>query len=258
MALKCRCLQTLLLVAACAAEVHGQAAKRNFPYIELEGEAQEYSFTRNWRSYYWREDFTLLLKDDKGQVHRVVSREPTPWNGFRLGTTYTGLKVDWSAKPRVQIIGVKAIDRQPAVYYDLKLDPEKTVTAFILRVRQGNEWKDFYINNWFHDWSPDADRKMLAHYANDLPAYTVYGYIGNKSIAAPFDKESQELLKKCDADFQSIIFHGRVKKADNEAGYEVHLLHILGRHRKSAEVRIFHGNPAEIERLDGKAPEKKK
>ena len=66
------------------------------------------------------------------------------------------------------------------------------------------------------------------------------------------------MLKKYDAEFQSIIFHGRVKKADNDVGYEVQLLHILGRHRKSAEVRIFHGNPAEIERLDGRAPEKKK
>ena len=246
----------LVLVGLVVPRADAQPAKRNFPYVELEGQAEEYAHTRNWRSYYWREDFTLLVRDDKGQVHRIISREPTPWNGYRLGTTLTGLKVEWAKKPRVQIIGVRAIDRQPAEYYDLKLDPDKTITAFIVRVRQGDAWKDFYVNNWFHDWGPDTDRKILAQYANNLPEYTVYGY--NSSIAAPFDKDSQQLLKKYEPDFQSIIFHGRVKKAANDIGYEVQLLHILGRHKKSAEVRIFHGNPAEIERLDGRAPDKKK
>jgi len=253
-----RLAAVVLALSTATASAWGQAPKRNFPYVELEGQAEDFAYTRNWRSYYWREDFTLLVRDDKGTLHRVISREPTPWNGFRLGTTFTKLAVDWSAKPRVQIIGVRAIDRQPAEYYDLKLDPDRTVTAFILRVRQGDVWKAFYVNNWFHDWGKETDRKILAHYANDLPHYTVYGYLNNSSIAAPFARESEELLKKYEPDFQAIIFHGRVKKADNEIGYEVHLLHILGRHKKSAEVRIFHGNPAEIERLDGKAPAKDK
>ena len=106
----------------------------------------------------------------------------------------------------MQIIGVRAIDRQPAEYYDLKLDPDKTITAFILRVRQGDAWKDFYVNNWFHDWGPETDRKILAHYANDLPHYTVYGYIGNKSIAAPFDREARICSRSTTRSFRASSF----------------------------------------------------
>jgi hypothetical protein len=240
----------LLLLAVPA--FPGQPPKRNYPYKELEGRVEEFSFTRNWRSYYWREDFTLVVRDDEGQVHRVISREPTPWTGHRLGTTYTRLPVDWTSQPRVQIIGVQAIDRQPADYYDLKLDPDKTITAFIVRVRQGETWKDFFINNWFHDWSPETDKKVLAHYANDDPNYTVYGYL--KGIAAPFDKEGQALLQKHEPEYNGIIYHGRVKPAQNVIGYEVKLLHLMGRHKKSAKYEIFHGNPEEIIKLDGQAP----
>jgi len=229
-----------------------QPPKRNYPLAELEGKVEEFSFTRNWRSYYWREDFTMLIRDDNGLTHRVISREPTPWNGYRLGTTYTNLPVDWSARPRVQVIGVRAIDRQPEVYYDLKLDPEKTVTAFIVRVRQDPAWKDFYVNNWFHQWGAETDRKILAQYANDSPHYTVYGYLG--SNVAPFAKESQEILKKGEAEFQPIIYHGRVQAANNEIGYEVRLLHVLGRNKKTQESGVVHGNPNDVPRLDGKAP----
>src|SRR5438105_9958398 len=109
--------------------------ERNYPYRELEGVVEEFHFTRNWRHYYWREDFTLLIRDDKGTPHRVISREPTPWSGHRMGTTYPGLAVDWTGKPRVKIVGVQAIDRQPEEFYGLKLDPAATVTAFILRVQ---------------------------------------------------------------------------------------------------------------------------
>src|SRR5947207_4149761 len=131
--------------------LHAQTP-RNYPYIELEGKVEEFRFIRNWRSYYWRQDCTLQVRDDAGKLHRVISREPTPWSGHRLGTTYTGLVVDWTKQPRVQIIGVQAIDRQPEEFYDLKLDPKNTITAFILRV----EGKDFYVNNWFHKWGDDT------------------------------------------------------------------------------------------------------
>jgi hypothetical protein len=253
-----RPLLLLLLLCGWAAPLPlgvGQPAKRNSPYVEIEGTVQEFSFTRNWSSYYWREDFTLLLRDDAGQVHRVISREPTPWTNLRLGTTYTNLAVDWKSKPRVRIIGVRAIDRQPESYYDLKLDPDKTITAFILRVRAGDDWKDYYVNNWFHDWSPETDRKILAHYANASPHYTVFGYL--KGIGAPFDKEGQELIKKYEPEYGGIIYHGRVKRAKNEVGYEVHILHLMGRHKKSLDYKVFHGNPAEIPMLDGRGPSKK-
>src|SRR4029077_15409065 len=120
------------------------------------------------------EDFAFLLRDDAGKTHRVLSREPTPWNDLRLGTTYTGLKVDWAAKPRVRVVSVGGIDRIPVEFYGLKLDPMKTMTAFIVRVQTGKPdektgWRDYYVNNWFHHWGDDADRKVLAHYANDDP-----------------------------------------------------------------------------------------
>jgi hypothetical protein len=228
-----------------------QPPPRNYPYCELEGTVEEFRFIRNWRSYYWRQDCTLLVRDDAGKLHRVISREPTPWAGHRLGTTYTGLAVDWTSQPRVQIIGVRAIDRQPAEFYDLKLDPAETVTAFILRVQNAKEkrWDDFYVNNWFHKWSDETDRKILKHYANDSPHYTVYGYLGG--IAAPFDAASKPLLAKYP---DSSIYHGRVVPAKNEIGYEVRILHLLGRDKKTAKYEIFHGNPQEIQRLEGTPP----
>ena len=247
----CKVLVALLSCwIASGGSVPGEQPKKVIPYVEMEGQAEDFSFTRNWSSYYWREDFTFLLRDDMGNVQRVISREPTPWTNLRLGTTFTGLKVDWQKKPRVKVIGVRAVDRLPANYYDLKLDPDKTITVFILRVRQDNQWRDFYVNNWFHDWSPDANRKMLPHYANDSPHYSVYGYLGG--IAAPFDKEGQALVKMYERDYMGIIYHGRVKKADNEAGFEVHIVNLMGRHRKTLDYSVFHGKQGVIPMLDGK------
>jgi hypothetical protein len=232
-----------------------QPPKRGFPYRELDGQVEEFSFSRQWRSYYWREDFTMLVRDEAGKLHRVISREPTPWNDFRLGTTYPGLAVDWTARPRVRIIGVQAIDRQPPEFDGLKLDPDKTVTAFVVRVQSNDAklvWRDFFINNWFHDWGPEADRKVLAHYATNDANYTVYGFL--KGIAAPFDKEGQKLLEKYEPDYGGILYHGRVVKANNEIGYEVHLLHLLGRHKKTMQYEVFHGDAKELIHLDGNAP----
>jgi hypothetical protein len=145
----------------------------------------------------------------------------------------------------VKIIGVRAIDRQPEEFYDLKLDARETITAFIIRV----EDKDFYVNNWFHRWGEDTDRKILKFYANDLPNYTVYGYL--TGIAAPFDAEGKALLAKHP---DASIYHGRIVAAKNEVGYEVRVLHLLGRNKKTARYEIMHGDPSTVERLDGYAP----
>src|SRR5688572_19791006 len=166
------------------------APQRNYPYRELEGRVEQFHFYHNWRHYYWRDDFTLLVRDKDGALHRVISREPTPWSGYRLGTTFPGLAVDWTRQPRVQVIGVQAIDRIPADFYDLKIDSDKTITAFIVRVQTGGTdgvpaWKDFYVNNWFHKWGDETDARMLPHYANDDANYSVYGYLG--SNVAPVD-----------------------------------------------------------------------
>jgi len=230
-------------------------------YRELEGRAEGYTFTRQWSSYYWREDFTLLVRDDKGEVHRVISREPTPWTDLRLGTTFPKLAVDWKARPRVRIIGVRGIDRLPAEFPGLKLDPRRTTTAFILRVQAGKEgkkpaWRDFYVNNWFHKWGADVDRKVLAHYANAGPDYTVYGYLNG--IAAPFDEAGKKLIAKYEPLYSGIIYHGRVVKADNVAGMEVRVLHLMGRHKKTLNYEVFHGNPKELIKLDGTPPPKRR
>jgi hypothetical protein len=47
------------------------------------------------------------------------------------------------------VVGVQAIDRTPADFYDLKLNPEKTVTAFIVwvqavRERAATHWATFH------------------------------------------------------------------------------------------------------------------
>jgi hypothetical protein len=239
----------ILTLGWSASSAIAQPKERNYPYRELEGVVEEFRFTRNWRAYYWREDFTLQVRDDDGKLHRVISREPTPWSGYRLGTTYPGLAVDWTAKPRVRIIGVGAIDRQPEDFYDLKLDPAATMTAFILRVKVGEKWSDFFVNNWFHRWGAETDRKMLAHYANDNPNYTIYGYF-NGTIA-PFDAEGKKLVEKYpDAN----IYHARVVPAKNEVGYELRVIHLLGRDKKTAKYGAFHGDPDTLIKLNGNAP----
>jgi hypothetical protein len=237
--------------------VPAQKAAPPLAYREIEGRAESFTFVRQWASYYWREDFTLLVRDDKGQLHRVISREPTPWTDLRLGTTYTGLKVDWKVKPRVRVIGVRGIDRTPAKFPGLDLDAEKTITAFILRAQVGkagdkSTWRDFYVNNWFHKWGPDVDRKVLAHYANTSPHYTVYGYLGG--IAAPFDDAGKKLLAKYQPLYTGIIYHGRVVKAEGPIGYEVRVLHLMGRHKKTLNYEVFHGSPKELTKLDSRPP----
>ena len=132
----------------------------------------------------------------------------------------------------------------------MKLDAKNTVTAFILRVQDTEKsWKDFYVNNWFHRWGADTDRKILKHYANDDPNYTVYGYF--PGIIAPFDAEGKTLLLKYP---DAHIYHGRVVAAKNDVGHELRVLHLLGRDKKTAKYEIWHGNPRELERLDGTPP----
>jgi len=249
------CLTSIVLGIAALGLHDSAAADRNYPYFEVEGTAEEFDFNRNWRAYYWREDFTLVVRGDDGRRWRIISREPTPWNNLRLGTTYTGLKVDWSKRPRVKVIGVQAIDRIPKDFYDLKLDPNNTATAFIVRVKTDDDgpWRDFFINNWFHRWGPDADVKVLAHYANDEPNYSVYGYL--QGIAAPFDVAGQKLLDKFAADYSGIIYHARVAKANNEVGYELRTLHLMGRHNKTLQYEVFYGDASQLVPLDQRKPE---
>lgn len=228
---------------------------KGLPFQVLEGTAEQFQGVRKWRSYYWRDDFTFVLLDDAGKLHRVISREPTPWTDLRLGTTYTAGKVDWSGKPRVRVIGVLGVDRTPAEFDDVKLD-DKVVTAFILRVRSHNDkeptWPDYYVNNWFHDWGAETNRKVLPYYANSDPHYTVYGFVAGSFV--PFDEEGKQLLSRFDPDYGGIIYHGRIVPAKNDIGHAIHVLHLMGRHKKSAEYKVFYGDASQLIKLDNKPP----
>jgi hypothetical protein len=241
----------LLVCLVLAAPATAQPPERNYPYRELEGTVEEFFFVRQWRSYYWREDFSMLVRDAAGQRHRVISREPTPWNNLRLGTTFTGLPVDWTRQPRVRVVGVQAVDRTPAEFYDLKLEPEQTVTAFIVRVETApGTWRDFYVNNWFHPWGAEADRKVATNYANNDPNYTIYGFLSG--ARTPFDAESKKLLARYEPEYSGLIYHGRIVKAGD--GYEIKVLHLMGRHKKTASYDVFHGDAKQLIKLDGAAP----
>ena len=207
----------VLAIAACGAPASAiEPESRNFAYRELEGTVEEFGFFHQWRYYYWRNDFTILLRDDAGKLHRVISREPTPWTNLRLGTTFPHLSVNWAGRPRVQVIGVAGIDRTPLEFYDFDLRGD-TTTAFIVRVQQPDgAWQDYYVNNWFHRWGSEADRKVPPHYAKDDPHYTVYGYLSDHVV--PFDAESARRIQELTTDYGGIIYHARVVKTDNDLG----------------------------------------
>jgi hypothetical protein len=231
------------------------APKRDWEPVELVGTATDWWYDRNWRAYYWREDFTFLLKDDAGKTWRIISREPTPNYDYRMGTTYTGLKVDWAKKPRVKVIGVKAVDRIPADFYHFKLAEPNLATALVLFVETGpKEWKEFYVNNWFHKWGDRADKAIHTHYAGKKAPYDIYGFVDGQ--AAPFDKKSREVIEKHKGSYTT--FHGLVKATkENPFGYEIELIDLIGKNPKTGGHTVLYGDAKSIPRLDNKNPPKK-
>ena len=224
--------------------------------VEVIGRASGYWFTRNWSSYYWREDFTFLLEDEKtGKTWRIISREPTPAYHFRMGTTFPGLPVDWKAKPRVKVVGVKAVDRIPAEFYKFKLDDANLATALVVFVEtKPKQWKEFYVNNWFHKWGKEADKKLHRLYAGKSAPYAVYGFVRGQT--APFTKKSQAIIDK-NKDNPSLMFHGRILATkSNDFGYEIELIDLIGRDVRTGGHTMLHGDGKSIPLLDGKKPEK--
>jgi hypothetical protein len=217
--------------------------------VELIGKARNFQFIRDWSSYYWREDFTFLLTDEKTRkTWRILSREPTPAYHFRMGTTYTGVKPDWKAQPRVKVFGVTGIDRIPKTFYKLKLDEPNLATAFVVWVETKPDfWQEYYVNNWFHHWSDRADKAVHARYAGRKAPYDVYGFINGQS--APFGKEAQALITKHK---EARMFHGLIRATrDNPFGYEIELLHLVGPDKGGNGV-VFHGDPRTMPVLDQK------
>jgi hypothetical protein len=228
---------------------------RDWDPVELTGTASGWRPIRDWRSYYWRDDFTFLLNEDgTGKVWRVISREPTPNYDYRMGTTYTGLKVDWAASPRVKVVGVKAIDRIPADFHDLKLDEPNIVTTLLLFVEPAPDtWTEYYVNNWFHKWGDRADKAILARYAGKKVPYDIYGFVDGQ--AAPFAPASREVIERHKGRYTT--FHGLVRATKgNPLGYEIELIDLIGKDPKTGGHTVLYGDAKTIPLLDKTPPRK--
>ena len=72
-------LLTLMLLCLCLTPATaGAQPPRDWEPVELIGPAADFWFSRNWSSYYWREDFTFLLpQEGTKKTWRIISREPT-------------------------------------------------------------------------------------------------------------------------------------------------------------------------------------
>jgi outer membrane protein assembly factor BamB len=161
-------------IAVAAAESPDYTGKR---VVQWTGRAADLRYIRRKADYYTADDFSFQFSSPKQGRWQVVSREPTPFETWRFGTTFTGLKVDWSGGPEVRLTGVKGVDRIPATYPGLTLDPDRTVTALALEVRVGDEWKPWYVNNWFHAWStPEEQQRILGMYAGKESPWDIYGF----------------------------------------------------------------------------------
>jgi hypothetical protein len=248
-----RCLPLLLVgLVLLPAPVAGQPPKRDWEPVELIGTTSDFWFSRNWRSYYWREDFTFLLTEkDNQKKWRVVSREPTPAYNYRMGTTFTDLKVDWKQPQRVKVVGVKAVDRIPADFYNFKLTEANIATAMVVYVETAPDvWKEYYVNNWFHKWGDRADKVIHALYAGKPKPYDIYGFVNGQ--AAPFDKKSQAIIEQHKKN-PSLMFHGQVHATtENAFGYQIELIDLIGRDTKSGGHVVLHGDAKTIPRLEGK------
>ena len=263
--IRCALLAGLSIAAAATAPLSRAAEPHDWKLVELTGRAEEFYFNHNWRAYYWRDDFAFRLREEGTQkAWRVISREPTPWCDLRLGTTYTGLKVDWTGtagsapagrlRPLVKVVGVAAVDRIPEEFYDWKLDPAATITAFIVWVdADGNgQMREWYVNNWFHACGKEADLAVLKYYADRERPYDVYGHLGG--IAAPFSKKSQAIVDEAKPK-GAYICHGFVRTTkDNPTGYEIEVIHLLGRNPATKEYGVVYGDPGALVKLDGTPP----
>ncbi len=239
-------LLVLLLPLTCAAADKDKPPPKP---VELIGKASAFRSYRDWQSYYWRDDFQFLLEEEKtGQTWRIISREPTPAYHWRMGPTNTGLKVDWSKKPRVKVVGVSGVDRLPPEFHDLKLDDKQMATVFVLSVETSpGRWEVFYVNNWFHKWGAKADAAIHKLFADKKQPYDIYGFINAQ--AATFSKEAQALIAK---NPKARMFHGLIRATkDNAFGYEIELLHLVGPDEGGNGV-AYYGDAKTIPVLDGK------
>ncbi len=230
--------------------IPSQAQPAAIKPVELVGKASQFFYTRNYNSYYWREDFSFLLTDEKtGKTWRILSREPTPAYDWRMGTTFTGTKPDWKSNPRVKIVGVTGVDRLPANFYHLKLDEPLIATAHLVWIdaeKTKGAWQLYNANNWFHKWSKEADPVIYRHFADKGAPFDIYGFI--KGQAAPFSKQSQLQIETHKT---ARMFHGRIRTAKNAFGFEIEVIHLVGPDKGGNGV-VFFGDPKTLIGLDKK------
>jgi len=190
--------------------------------------------------YYTADEFAFTLESPKQGRWQVVSREPTPFETWRMGPTYTRQAVDWSAGPRVRLTGVKGVDRIPPTYPGLKLDPARTVTALILEVESGGAWRPWYVNNWFHKWStPAEDRRIAAEYVGRGAPYAVYGF--RDDAPAPLTAASRAVAERHPT---WRCYHGAlVRDATVPGGIALEVRHLFAKSPRTGGYECVHGDP---------------
>jgi outer membrane protein assembly factor BamB len=241
-----------------AAEATTTAEKLNLGptklYVQWTGKATDFRFFRVHHSYYVGEDFSFTLTTEKDGIWPVISREPTPFESWRFGTTYTGLDVDWAKNPKVRVVAVKTIDRLPPLFQDYKLDPAKILTALIVEVWSGDHWRPWFINNWFHQWGTPADSALiLSHYVGrPSPYFDVYGFRGD--ISAELNERSHKLVEKHP---EWRAYHGRIV-ADPKAkhGWALDLFHYFVKNNNTGGYDPFGADPKELIPLSRPSPVK--
>ncbi len=247
-------ISVLLLILCTLVEVAGASPTHTViggvhDPVDLIGRVRDYRFTRNWNSYYWREDFSFTLEPEKGgPAITVVSREPTPAYHWRLGTTYINTPVDFNSHPRVRVVGVTGLDRDPPDYYGKIHSAANLVTAHVVWVESSShpgQWRPFYVNNWFHSWGAEADRAISKVYANQPAPFDIYGLV--KGQIVPFSPSAQALLR---AHPQAQYYHGLIR--GSEGDYSIDLLHLIVQD-KDGNGAVVYGDDS-IPRLDERKP----
>lgn len=216
-------------------------------YVHWSGVARDFRFFRTNAGYYTAEDFSFTFESEKDGKWLVLSREPTPFETWRFGTTFTGIEVDWKSNPKVRIVGVKGVDRIPAKFMDYQLNPEKTITALIVEVWQDQRWRPWFINNWFHPWGNAADSAMvLSHYVGrPSPYFDVYGFKGD--IGANLNERSRKLAEQHP---MWRAYHGRIViDARERNGWALDMLHLFVRNPKTGGYEAVVGDPKELIKL---------
>lgn len=208
--------------------------------VQWVGRATGLRYTQRNAGYYTADEFAFIFSSPRNGRWQVISREPTPFEMWRFGTTFTGLKVDWNAGPEVRLTGVKGVDRIPASYPGLTLDAEKTITALILEVRVGEDWRPWYVNNWFHKWStPEDDARIAAEYAGKSDPYEVYGF--RDDAPAELTAASRAVVER----FPTWrAYHGvLVRDPTAKGGIALEIRHLFAKDPKTGGNACVYGDP---------------